>query len=362
MKRTLVNMLVMVLLVNLILGGGMIQAQAATVNNEAEFVDATDGVNSRESGEKLFDGKTDTKWCVTNFEGAIAMWTMDEAVVPESYVMVTGNDCATYKGRNPGSWALMAANGKQIPNDIDDWTVITVVENDTTMKNENGKAYRFPVDDADRAYQHYMLVVVETQGAEVMQLAEFVLEYDGCEYEETQSSSTDANTDSDDTDIQPTGNFSSSYITDGGEYTIAVGDSFTMYHPRTPTSTYYAYTWIVESGEECVVMDRDQGTCNVIGVKPGTVKLKANLDYTVLGYGWSDSYSYEYDVTIHVVESGDYDNGDVTNGSCPRCHGTGKVDCTACYGDGKLSGGSACSGCSRGKVTCNHCDGTGRWS
>lgn len=162
-------------------------------------------------------------------------------------------------------------------------------------------------------------------------------------------------------EVTPTGNFSSTYITDGGVYTIAVGDSFTMYHPRTPTSTYYAYTWIIESGEECVELDRGQGTCNVIGIKPGTVKLMANLDYTVLyGYG-SQSYSYEYEVTIHVKESGNYDHGDVTDGLCPRCHGSRTVDCTVCYGDGKLTSGKACTNCSNGKVTCPYCDGKGTW-
>ena len=357
MKRTMINVLVMALLVNLICGGfGAIHAQAATTQ-KVTFIDATEGANDQENGENLFDGNSGTKWCVTDFEIAIAIWSMEGKVTPESYVMVTGNDNAQHNGRNPGTWMLLAANGKQIPEDLEDWTVIAVVEEDERMEDINRKAYRYEVDDSTTAYKHYMLAVLETQGADVMQISEVFLEYEGCEYEESESGTTGGN----DADIQPTGNFSSCYITDGGEYTIAVGDSFTMYHPRTPTSTYYAYTWIVESGEDCVVLDRDQGTCNVIGVKPGTVKLKANLDYTVVGYGWSDSYSYEYDVTIHVVESGDHDHGDVTNGSCPRCHGSGKVDCTACYGDGKLSGGTPCTGCVKGKVDCNHCQGTGRW-
>ena len=360
MKRTMINVLVMALLVNLICGGfGVMPAAAATTNQSATFLDATEGANSRENGENLFDGNTDTKWCVTEFDCAVVIWTMDEKVTPESYVMVTGNDTGTYKGRNPGTWVLMAANGKKLPTDIDDWTIIAAVEDDQKMGNVNKKAYRYPIDDADQAYKHYMLVVLETRGADVMQISEFFLEYEGCEYTQNESENTDTGND---TEVKPTGNFSSAYITDGGEYTIAVGDSFTMYHPRTPTSTYYAYTWIVESGEECVVLDRDQGTCNVIGVKPGTVKLKANLDYTVAGYGWHDSYSYEYDVTIHVEESGDYDHGDVTDGSCPRCRGFKKVDCPACYGDGKLSGGTPCTACDKGKVPCNHCDGTGRWS
>lgn len=179
--------------------------------------------------------------------------------------------------------------------------------------------------------------------------------------EETIRNEPEIATEPQNTEVKPSGNFSSAYITDGGEYTIAVGDSFTMYHPRTPTSPYYAYTWIVESGEECVEIDRDQGTCNVVGIQPGTVKLSANLDYTVvLGYS-SESYSYEYEVTIQVKESGNYYHGDVTDGLCPRCHGARTVDCTVCYGDGKLSSGKVCNNCSKGKVICHYCDGSGTW-
>ena len=353
MKRTLINMLTLVLAAAMILGCAVPSVKAAA-NNELTFIHATEGVSSAEGGEMLFDGNAATKWCVSGFEGAAALWTMDEPVNPERYVMVTANDSAANKGRNPRAWALMAANGEEIPDDIDSWEIISLVEEDWQMEDVNSEAYYYDIEDRGMMYQHYMLIVVQTQGADTLQLGEFFLEYDGCEYTGNAAALNYE-------DVEPTGNFSSAYITDGGEYTIAVGDSFTMYHPRTPTSPYYAYTWIVESGEDCLVMDRGQGTCNVIAVKPGTVKLMANLDYTVLCGSWCESYSYEYEVTIHIVDSGNYDHGDVTDGLCPRCHGTGKIDCTACYGDGKFSSGAACTGCDNGKVTCNHCYGTGRW-
>jgi len=182
MKRTIINVLVMALLVNLICGGfGVVQAEAATTQ-KVTFLDATEGANAREGGENLFDGNSSTKWCVTDFEIGIAIWSMDQKIIPESYVMVTGNDNASYNGRNPGTWMLLGANGQKAPNDLEDWTVIAVVENDTRMEDINQKAYRYNVDKTDTAYKHYMLAVLETRGADVMQISEFFLEYDGCEY------------------------------------------------------------------------------------------------------------------------------------------------------------------------------------
>lgn len=139
-------------------------------------------------------------------------------------------------------------------------------------------------------------------------------------------------------------NVSSTYITDGGEYTLAVGDALSLYHPRTPTSPYYAYTWCATAGEELAYLDRGQGTCQVIAQAEGDLVLECCLDYTVLyGYG-SDHYTYNYIITIHIIDeahSGEYDYGTMSGTTCPRCHGDKKVelggvevDCTTCGGTG----------------------------
>ena len=142
-------------------------------------------------------------------------------------------------------------------------------------------------------------------------------------------------------------NVSSTYITDGGEYTVAVGDAITLYNPRTPTSAYYAYTWSPAQGEDHVMLDRAQGTCQVVGLTEGKVVLKCGLDYTVNYYpGKYDDYHYTYTITINVVgaeHSGEFDYGTMTGKLCPRCHGNKKVE----------MGGS--------KITCDVCDGTGLW-
>lgn len=139
-------------------------------------------------------------------------------------------------------------------------------------------------------------------------------------------------------------NISSTYITDGGEYTLAVGDALTLYHPRTPTSPYYAYTWCPTQGAELVQLDGDQGTCQVIGLAEGDLVLECCLDYTVL-YGYSsDHYTYNYIITIHIIDeshSGENDYGTMSGTTCPRCHGDKKVElggveitCTTCGGSG----------------------------
>lgn len=142
-------------------------------------------------------------------------------------------------------------------------------------------------------------------------------------------------------------NISSTYITDGGDYTVAVGDAITLYNPRTPTSPYYAYTWSVTEGEDHVMLDRDQGTCQVVGLTEGEVTLECGLDYTVNYYpGKYDSYHYTYTITIHVVgpeHSGENDYGTMTGKLCPRCHGNKKVEL----------GGE--------KVSCDVCNETGLW-
>ena len=163
MKRTLINMLTLVLAAAMILGCAVPSVKAAA-NNELTFIHATEGVSSAEGGEMLFDGNAATKWCVSGFEGAAALWTMDEPVNPERYVMVTANDSAANKGRNPRARALMAANGEEIPDDIDSWEIISLVEEDWQMEDVNSEAYYYDIEDRGMMYQHYMLIVVQTQG------------------------------------------------------------------------------------------------------------------------------------------------------------------------------------------------------
>lgn len=141
-------------------------------------------------------------------------------------------------------------------------------------------------------------------------------------------------------------NVSSTYITDGGEYTLAVGDALTLYHPRTPTSAYYAYTWCPTSGGDLVYLDPAQGTCQVIGQAEGDLVMECCLDYTVL-YGYSsDHYTYNYVITIHIIDeshSGENDYGGMSGTTCPRCNGHRTVEL---FGE---------------EITCPLCEGTGIW-
>ncbi len=45
---------------------------------------------------------------------------------------------------------------------------------------------------------------------------------------------------------------------------------------------------------------------------------------------------------------------------CPKCHGSGDVDCPACGGDGYSWYGGQCSRCyGMGVITCDECNGSG---
>lgn len=45
---------------------------------------------------------------------------------------------------------------------------------------------------------------------------------------------------------------------------------------------------------------------------------------------------------------------------CPKCHGSGDMECPSCGGDGYSWSGGQCSRCyGTGEVTCNKCGGSG---
>lgn len=61
-----------------------------------------------EDAENLFDGDDCTKWCVKAPQGAFVEWRTRKPIAPSSIVMMTANDNATWKGRNPTEARLYA--------------------------------------------------------------------------------------------------------------------------------------------------------------------------------------------------------------------------------------------------------------
>jgi len=102
-------------------------------------ITAYDGTNTttREGYANLFDGNSNTKWCVNSSNRVISypskksIWFVDfkttYACRAKSYTMITGNDTESYPTRNPKKWTLL---GKV----QDEWTVLSEVD------TENGGA------------------------------------------------------------------------------------------------------------------------------------------------------------------------------------------------------------------------------
>ena len=123
--------------------------------------------------DKILDGNNEdngsyTKWCSHYSNMTDGVWYCQfhttAAVRVDGYTFITGNDNATWTGRNPYSWVLKAK-----ANEGDAWTTIATVTNDATMKDLNFKPYDFNVD-VPGTYQYFRLEISANHGTEDMQL------------------------------------------------------------------------------------------------------------------------------------------------------------------------------------------------
>ena len=154
-------------------------AVAAGGSLAATALTGTAGTYSYENYTNLFDEDTTTKWCIQNFKSACVIWEMEEAVSVTGYTIVTGNDSATYTGRNPASWKLYACNASSVPDaDYDGWVLIDEVS-DSGMEDKNYREYNYEISESLPEYTYYKLVISETQGATTMQISEIALDYEG---------------------------------------------------------------------------------------------------------------------------------------------------------------------------------------
>lgn len=150
----------------------------------------TAGASDNESYASLIDGKCTesdfSKWCITGFtsvadggDGAYIIFSASEPISVTGYSIVTGNDNAEWIDRNPKSWTLYGGNGSV----SDSWVVIDSIENDTNLEDKNYASYPYDVNSATTTwYQYFKLEITATQGADVMQMSEFILNYDTCDH------------------------------------------------------------------------------------------------------------------------------------------------------------------------------------
>lgn len=137
-------------------------------------IEGTEGAVVNEEFENLFDDDVTTKWCVTDFnekETVSAVWMMSEPLSLTGFTMTTGNDNSVYEGRNPKTWTLSGRNRAD-----DEWELISAFSG--TLADENYKEYTCNLKEKSKEYLYFKLTVVETAGANTMQLSGFMPVYE----------------------------------------------------------------------------------------------------------------------------------------------------------------------------------------
>lgn len=135
---------------------------------------AATNTNGNEVPYKVFDEKTDTKWCTkSNDQQFYIKWKMTEPVTINGYALYTGNDTKSSPSRNPVKWVLKGSN------DGKNWTIIDAVSNGN-LPTENQAGAAFNVKNPGR-YQYYVMQFLEVKSYEeakkayLLQLSEIKL-------------------------------------------------------------------------------------------------------------------------------------------------------------------------------------------
>ncbi|MDO5149967.1 MAG: GLUG motif-containing protein [Oscillospiraceae bacterium] len=174
-------------------------ATSSTVTFEATA--GTAGSSDSEGYDKLIDGKYSSdvqndwsKWCVVYdecdyFMGAYIIFASSEPISVKGYTIVTGNDNAEggCENRNPLTWELYGSNeaeaNSESGRESTSWESIHSVENDTVLQDENYTQYKYTIENPTQTkYQYFKLEITETKGSNVMQMSEFILDYNACEH------------------------------------------------------------------------------------------------------------------------------------------------------------------------------------
>lgn len=118
--------------------------------------------NSSEDYGSLVDGKTGTKYGISNAEPWVE-FHYSRAFVPKRYIIWTAND--TNGGRNPITYTIKAKLNK-----TDDWTTIVDNASGSELPKANNTKKEFGIEDNNKAYKYYRFEA--TKGNSGFQLAE----------------------------------------------------------------------------------------------------------------------------------------------------------------------------------------------
>jgi|GEM_PF-7023808 len=168
--------------------------------NGVEFT-ALDGTGENGEGEnyeKLLDGKktssNPSKWCdkIGLINGIkyipYIIFKASQKIIITDYNFITGNDNKSWLGRNPKDWVLYGCNDYDEENKTGGtWDAIHTVTDNTVMQNVNFTSYNFKIDDNDKMYQYYKLVILKNQlvngtTRDTMQLGEMEINWTVANY------------------------------------------------------------------------------------------------------------------------------------------------------------------------------------
>lgn len=126
----------------------------------------------------LYDNDLETKYCIAiKNKPSVTFKASDAGTVVNGYTLTTGNDTASYNGRNPKDWTLFGS-----PNGTD-WTAIHTVKGDTTLGATNTTGYSFTFTNTV-PYRYYKFEFTARQGKDgedddLMQLSEIAFAVSG---------------------------------------------------------------------------------------------------------------------------------------------------------------------------------------
>ena len=125
----------------------------------------------------LFDGQKTrgnfSMWCCGFINGSSSAYVIFEASkagVPVGYTITTGDDNASFKGRNPLSWKLYGNNTGEDSN----WTLIQEVSNDEKLEDKNYASYDFTCEGSTY-YKYFKWEISAIHNGNLLQVGEFEL-------------------------------------------------------------------------------------------------------------------------------------------------------------------------------------------
>ena len=122
----------------------------------------------------LFDGKKTrgnfSMWGCYFYGSAYVIFEASKAGMPVGYTITTGEDNASFNGRNPLSWKLYGNNTGEDSN----WTLIQEVSNDEKLEDKNYASYDFKCEGSTY-YKYFKWEITAIHKGNFLQVGEFEL-------------------------------------------------------------------------------------------------------------------------------------------------------------------------------------------